>query len=154
MWKKRNAKEKTSSGRGRSFWSPQTPEAFMGGLRFRRLANEQECYQLTAEWEPVESMIEPAIARQKSRCSSCFPFFSPVGGQWKLKRKYPCYAENYRNFRRCFLSCTLHTIYIYSISLKNTKWTEARHSIKQLQQHIYTFLSINYNILWIFEYFF
>lgn len=68
--------------------------AFMEGLRFRRLAHEQECYWLTAEWEPGESMIETAC--QRSLCRSCLAFFSasedngnreestPVRLRWKL----------------------------------------------------------------------
>lgn len=62
----------------------------MEGLRFRRLAHEQECHWLTAEWELGESMIGTAIAYQRSRCRLCFAFFSPFGGQWKSGRKYPC----------------------------------------------------------------
>lgn len=80
----------------------------MEGLRFRRLANEQECLRLTAEWEPGESMIGPAIACQRiALCAS--PFFpSPLHPRsrhhpWKtmeIGKKIPLfdYAENYRNF--------------------------------------------------------
>jgi len=52
--------------------------AFTEGLRFRRLAHEQKCHWLTAEWEPRESMIGITIACQRSCCRSCLHvFFSP-----------------------------------------------------------------------------
>lgn len=70
--------------RGRNCWWHRRP--FMEGLRFRRLANEQECLRLTAEWKPGESMIGPAIACQRiALCAS--PFFpSPLHPR---SRHYP-----------------------------------------------------------------
>lgn len=75
VWKKRNAKARSEATEGAS--GSGARGAFMEGLRFRRLAHEQECHWLTAEWELGESMIGTAIAYQRSRCRLCFAFFPP-----------------------------------------------------------------------------
>lgn len=90
VWKKRNAKATARSEAAEGASGSGARGAFKEGLRFRRLAHEQECHSLTAEWELGESMIGTAIACQRSHCRSCFAFFSPLGGQWKSGRKYHC----------------------------------------------------------------
>lgn len=48
--------------------------AFVEGLRFRRLANQQECDRLTVEWDPAGSMIETAIVLRQRPGPLVSPF--------------------------------------------------------------------------------